>query len=172
MIVKKSLFLGILLCFFGFAASDNDACHYLKNDQEAFEFCTRTPNTYVVVVWPLGSSSLHYIINTLNRYGSVKYVKSHSYNKKSMFEVYRNLHRSFSDSTAKKYFKSYVRPSWNDNQQLPVFSIVFHTTKSFKKLLKLKKEIRSHIGQSYFSIHINDKWNPETFQAAELLLRG
>ena len=141
----------------------------LANDAQAFAYCEQNKNTYVVIVWPKGYSHLSYITTTLNRYGSVKYVKNMILNKSQMFSLYRKLHTSMSYASAKKYFKPYT--SAFHYEPLHVVALVFHTDAPLEKIISLKKKMRTHIGKSYYSLHINDYYDPGTLESARAVFK-
>jgi len=136
----------------------------LVNGAQALAYCQQTQDTYIVIVWPRGHHHLAYIIEKLNEHGSVKYVQNSVHNKKELFSLYRKLHKHMSYKSAKKYFKPYIRAS--SYKPLPIAALVFHTKDSLEKIIDWKKEIRDYIGESYYSIHINDHYDPGTIEAA------
>lgn len=148
----------------GYSGATNTTPSYpLANDTQAVSYCFNTKNTYIALVWPRGFDQLDYVINTLNAHASVKYVKKCSLTKNRMFWLYRHLHK-MSYNTALKYFKPYITAKVTE--PLQVAAIVFQTDEPLEKLLEWKKEMRAYIGQSYYSVHINDHYYPETMQAA------
>lgn len=141
----------------------------LKTDAEALAYCEKTPNTYIVIVWPKGYSHLGYITKKLNQHGSVKYVKKLVVNKSKMFVLYRDVHANMSRANAKKYFKPYTAAS--ERESLPIAALVFHTDASLPEIIALKRVIRDFIGEGFYSIHINDHYKPETLEAAHALFK-
>jgi hypothetical protein len=141
----------------------------LKTDAEALAYCQATPNTYVVIVWPRGYNNLNYVIKELNQHGLVKYTKRMVINRDKMFALYRSVHKNLFYSSAKKYFKPYTKASARG--QLPVAALVFRTDISLQALIALKRTIRNVIGESFYSIHINDHYNPETLEAASAVFK-
>lgn len=137
----------------------------LHNDIQALDYCMTHKNTYVVIVWPKGFDALEYIATQFNQYASVKYIKTMVFKKKSIFLLYRSLHRKMSYKSAKKYFKPYLPK--HQRKPLPIAALVIETNAPLKTLLQWKREIRHHIGQRFYSIHINDYYSPETVEAAQ-----
>jgi hypothetical protein len=136
----------------------------LAKDSQALAYCKRNKNTYVVIVWPKGYSHVGYIAEKLNQHASVKYIKKFTCTKQGMFSLYRKLHKRMSYTSARKYFKPYTRASWD--KSLHLAAMVLDTDAPLASILSWKKEIRDHIGASYYSIHINDHYSPETIEAA------
>ncbi len=141
----------------------------LANDAQALEFCESHNNSYVVIVWPRGYSCLDYIITKLNEHASVKYVKKMALKKPNIFLLYQKLHKSMSHKSAKKYFRPYISAS--SYKPLPMAALVLSTDAPLEMILALKKEIRDQIGESYYSIHINDRYSPETIEAAHAVFQ-
>lgn len=139
----------------------------LKDDSQALNYCYSDPHSYVVIVWPKGFDSLEYIINKITEYASIKYVKIMPLNRKKAFLLYRKLHTSMSYKTAKKYFKPYI--SSDLHYTFHCAALVIHTDQSLDTLVKWKKEIRNYIGENFYSIHINDYYNPQTIEAAQAI---
>ena len=137
----------------------------LTNDTQALEYCKTHNNTYIVVVWPRGFKALEFIITRLKGYASIKYAKTMMLNKKTMFLLFRALHKEMSYKTAKSFFKPYL----TKHQQKPqlVAALLFQTDAPLEMILKWKYAIRALVGQSYYSFHINDYYCPETIEAAQ-----
>ncbi len=137
----------------------------LRNDLQALTYCTQTPHTYVVIVWPKGYKQLNFIVKTLNSVGSVRYIKKPVLTKEQMFSLYRKLHLDMTYENAKKKFKPYVASL--PSRPLCIAALVFHTDASLEEIVALKQKIRRSIGADYYSIHINDFHDPETVEAAQ-----
>jgi hypothetical protein len=171
--MKKFYTYLTLFCFiFAFGSSDALPLQgpLLKTDAEALAYCQATSNTYVVIVWPRGYSNLNYVIKELNQHGLVKYTKRMVINRDKMFALYRSVHKNLFYSNAKKYFKPYTKASARG--QLPVAALVFRTDLSLQELIALKRTIRNVIGESSYSIHINDHYHPETIEAANVVFKA
>lgn len=140
------------------------------NDAQALSYCKRTKSSYVVIVWPKGFSRIHYIIKTLNRYASVKYVKKFVCDDGQMFALYRALHKQMSYKSAKKYFKPYLKAY--PHRPLGLAALILDTEAPLETIIRWKKEIRDHIGEGFYSIHINDHYDPETVEAAQAVFGG
>lgn len=138
----------------------------LNTDAQALSYCTQNSNTYIVVVWPKGYDHLEYIIKALNQYGSVKYIKQLMLTKKHMFLLFRALHTNMSYGNAKKFFKPYTKKL--SHKIFPVAALVLQIDASLEHIVYLKQSIRKHIGEGYYSLHINDYY-AETIEAAEAL---
>ncbi len=138
----------------------------LLNDAQALAYCTQNPNTYIVIVWPKGYDHLPYIIESLNQHGSVKYVKHLVLTKKQIFSLFRTLHPEMSYGSAKKFFKPYI--NMLSYKHFAIAALVLQIDASLEQIVYLKHEIRRHIGEMYYSFHINDYY-AETIEAAEEL---
>lgn len=143
----------------------------LEADHEAFAYCQSHKYCYIVIVWPRGYSHLEYITEKLNEYAAVKYVKQMPLNADALFQLYRKLHTKMSYKSAKKYFKPYVSGVMKDYRPYNCAALVLYTDQPLEKIVAWKKEIRDHIGQSYYSIHINDYYYPGTIEAAQAVFK-
>jgi hypothetical protein len=160
---KQLLLIVGITSFLGMTFSTS--AQILTNDQQALEHCKVASHGYVAIVWPRGIDDLAYIVKALKNRTDIRYIKQFSLDKAGMFGLYRQLHKKMSRSSAKKYFKPYITSAIPAPFQLA--AIVFDAEEELEAILAWKKEIRDHIGQSYYSIHINDRCQPETFEAAQ-----
>lgn len=160
--------LGCILLTACYAISNNNGLltTALLNDDQALAFCKQNQNTYIVIVWPKGYSHLEYIIERLNQHGSVKYVKQLALTKKQIFSLFCALHPEMSHGHAKKFFKPYIKML--SDEPFHVAALVLQIDASLEHIVSLKQEIRRHIGEMYYSFHINDYY-PETIEAANTL---
>lgn len=137
----------------------------IDNDSQAINYCKTHKNTYVVIIWPRGIEFLKYIVAHLHELSTVKYVKTMVFKRKSIFLLYCALHKEMSYKTAKKYFKPYLLDYQKKAEKLA--ALIIETDAPLESLLKWKREMRNHIGQKYYSLHINDYYWPETIEAAQ-----
>ncbi len=142
----------------------------LISDSQALAYCKHTENTYVVIVWPKGINHLGYIAEKLNDYASIKYIKKFVINKQHMFSLYRQLHKSMSYESSKKYFKPYIKAS--SHEPLHLAALLIETKAPIEEIWLWKKEMRDHIGEDWYSLHINDRYYPETIEAAHAVFNG
>jgi len=168
MTLKQQILPFILACvgIFQLNQAQPSLC---SNDQQALEYCQDASHSYVAIVWPRGIDDLAYILKALSNHADIRYVKQFSLEKKEMLGLYRKLHKSMSRASSKKYFKPYITSALHAPFQLA--AIVFDTRKDLEAILRWKKDIRDYIGESYYSIHINDRCQPETFEAAQAVFK-
>lgn len=134
------------------------------NDKDAYNFCQKSPDTYIAIIWPIAQGKDKKIEKIFSSWGQIKYKKIVYITPKGAFYLLSEAHPHIMDMH--EHVRWYFPHGTFDN---PARVYLFQCP-SVDYVVKCKHQIRKLYKLQYRSIHINDYYH-ETLNLAKIFFK-
>lgn len=147
----KHIHYFFILTFFNFAFYTHAVL--LRNDQEAYTYCTQKQQSFIAIMWPIAQGHDSSVTKIFNRYGEIKYRKDFYFTPQQALTILQQAHPHITNM--QEHLNWYFPPG---TYQKParIFVLKFPNART---AVTCKHEIRKLYPLQYRSIHINDTHN-------------